>query len=202
MDMRMPGMDGLEATRQMRTIEGSRGQMPIVAVTANASDEHAVQCRAAGMNAHLAKPFSKEELLTAIARAVAEPSESRTVDTPVFDTEALLQLARIMSEESIEQHLRELARRIEAVLRRLDGQDTSANDPMLAELAHELAGSAGTYGFVALSTAAHRYHAAAIAQPASPEEKPASAQAVVQEAHAALAKLRELTLQEPVDSAC
>jgi CheY-like chemotaxis protein/HPt (histidine-containing phosphotransfer) domain-containing protein len=202
MDMRMPGMDGLEATRQIRAIEGARGQTPIVAVTANATDEHAVKCRAAGMTGHLAKPFSKEELLAAVARAITERSGKQAADAPAFDAEALEQLARFMSEELIEQHLRELSRRIEAVLRRLDGQEPSAKDPMLAEMTHELAGSAGTYGFAALSAAAHRYHAAAIAQSTPPPEQPASAQALVQEAHAALTKLRELTLPESVDSTC
>jgi signal transduction histidine kinase/DNA-binding NarL/FixJ family response regulator len=202
MDMRMPGMDGLEATKRIRAIEGSRGHVPIVAVTANASDEHAVQCRDAGMTGHLAKPFSKEELLAAVARAVTERPSDQSADIPAFDTEALEQLAHFMSEELIEQHLRELTRRIEAVLRRLDGQDTMAKDPMLAEMTHEVAGSAGTYGFAALSAAAHRYHVAAIAQPGSPQEKPAFAQVLVQEARAALSKLRELTLPEPVDSTC
>jgi HPt (histidine-containing phosphotransfer) domain-containing protein len=148
------------------------------------------------------KPFSKEELLAAVARAVTERPSDQSADIPAFDTEALEQLAHFMSEELIEQHLRELTRRIEAVLRRLDGQDTMAKDPMLAEMTHEVAGSAGTYGFAALSAAAHRYHVAAIAQPGSPQEKPAFAQVLVQEARAALSKLRELTLPEPVDSTC
>ena len=62
MDMRMAGMDGLEATRRIRALDGSRAQVPIVAVTANALDQHAEECRRAGMS-HLAKPFTQAELI-------------------------------------------------------------------------------------------------------------------------------------------
>ena len=57
MDMRMPGLNGLDATRQIRMLDGARGRVPIVAVTANALDEHAEACRLAGMSGHLAKPL-------------------------------------------------------------------------------------------------------------------------------------------------
>ena len=49
MDMRMHGMDGLEATKQIKALAGSRGQVPIVAMTANALDQHAEECHRAGM---------------------------------------------------------------------------------------------------------------------------------------------------------
>ena len=55
MDMRMPGLNGLDATRQIRMLDGPRGRVPIVAVTANALDEHAEECRLAGMSGHLGK---------------------------------------------------------------------------------------------------------------------------------------------------
>jgi CheY-like chemotaxis protein len=58
MDMRMPGLNGLDATRQIRMLDGPRGRVPIVAVTANALDEHAEECRLAGLSGHLAKPFT------------------------------------------------------------------------------------------------------------------------------------------------
>ena len=66
------GMDGLEATRRIRALGGSRGQVPIVAVTANALDQHAEECRRAGMSEHLAKPFTQAELLAVVARAAGD----------------------------------------------------------------------------------------------------------------------------------
>ena len=67
MDMQMPEMDGLEATRRIRELETEFGcteaqVTPIVALTANAMKEHRDECLAAGMNGYLAKPFDREEL--------------------------------------------------------------------------------------------------------------------------------------------
>jgi CheY-like chemotaxis protein len=70
MDVRMPEMDGLEATRRIRALDGMRGQVPIVALTAQAFSDQVAECRNAGMDNHLAKPFTPEGLLCAIDRAV------------------------------------------------------------------------------------------------------------------------------------
>jgi CheY-like chemotaxis protein/two-component sensor histidine kinase len=78
MDMRMPGSDGLDATRRIRSLEGSRGQVPIVAMTANALDEHAEECRRAGMTEYLAKPFTEAELLAIVAKAAARRPRDRS----------------------------------------------------------------------------------------------------------------------------
>ena len=63
MDMRMPEMDGLEATRRWREMEQEKGtHMPIIALTANASDEDKAACLDAGMDAFLSKPVAPEAL--------------------------------------------------------------------------------------------------------------------------------------------
>jgi CheY-like chemotaxis protein len=66
MDVRMPGMNGLEATRQIRKLPGTRGKPRIVAVTAQAFAEQIALCREAGMDDHLAKPFKQAMLLAAL----------------------------------------------------------------------------------------------------------------------------------------
>jgi PAS domain S-box-containing protein len=71
MDVRMPGMDGLEATRRIRAQDGVRGQVPIVALTAQAFTEQVAACRAAGMDSHLTKPFDPDTLLAAVVQAAA-----------------------------------------------------------------------------------------------------------------------------------
>lgn len=71
MDLHMPVMDGLEATRAIRALAGARGQTPIVALTASASDEAIEECRRAGMNGHLAKPIRGEALAVALQEALA-----------------------------------------------------------------------------------------------------------------------------------
>ena len=71
MDVRMPGVDGLEATRRIRALPGLRGQVPIVALTAQVFAEQMSECRKAGMDDHLAKPFAPDALVAAVTRAVA-----------------------------------------------------------------------------------------------------------------------------------
>jgi signal transduction histidine kinase/ActR/RegA family two-component response regulator len=70
MDMQMPVMDGLEATRQIRQFEAGNGSkpLPIIAMTANAMQSDRESCMAAGMNDYLAKPIKADELYALIAR--------------------------------------------------------------------------------------------------------------------------------------
>ena len=72
MDIMMPVMDGLTATRAIRALERADAKtIPIIAMTANAFEEDARQCLAAGMNVHLAKPLCMEELVAILARLCA-----------------------------------------------------------------------------------------------------------------------------------
>ena len=64
MDIQMPVMNGYEATRAIRALEGEYyKQIPIIAMSANAYDEDVSNCLKAGMNAHMAKPFNTDDLL-------------------------------------------------------------------------------------------------------------------------------------------
>ena len=67
MDMQMPVMDGLEATRQIRQLP-DRTPLPIVAMTANAMVEDSERCLAAGMNDYISKPFTPEALWALLSR--------------------------------------------------------------------------------------------------------------------------------------
>ncbi|MBC7745045.1 MAG: response regulator [Flavobacterium sp.] len=80
MDIRMPGMDGLEATRTIRS--GEYHQPVIVALTANAMPEDREECIRSGMNNYISKPF-KLDLLMAVLQQI---SSSITRDNPVLET--------------------------------------------------------------------------------------------------------------------
>ena len=63
MDVMMPVMDGIAATRAIRAMERADAKtIPIIAMTANAFEEDAKRCFAAGMTAHIAKPFQIEQV--------------------------------------------------------------------------------------------------------------------------------------------
>ncbi|MBR4718637.1 MAG: response regulator [Lachnospiraceae bacterium] len=71
MDMRMPEMDGLEATATIRAMDREdAGKIPIIALTANAFDEDVQRSLQAGMNAHLSKPVEPEQLVSTLEELV------------------------------------------------------------------------------------------------------------------------------------
>ena len=67
MDMQMPELNGVDATLEIRALEGC-ASTPIIALTANAFDEDRQVCLEAGMNDHIAKPFSPEVLFGSILK--------------------------------------------------------------------------------------------------------------------------------------
>lgn len=71
MDMQMPGMDGLAATRAIRAQEIGRVRTPIAMLSANAMSRHREEAEAAGADLHIAKPVTAEALLAGMARALA-----------------------------------------------------------------------------------------------------------------------------------
>jgi PAS domain S-box-containing protein len=80
MDVHMPVMDGLDATRAIRAMGGATGRTPIIALTANVQPEQVVRCREAGMDGHVGKPIQISELLAALATASAAVHEGEAVD--------------------------------------------------------------------------------------------------------------------------
>ncbi len=74
MDCQMPVMGGLEATRQLRKLSPPVGQIPVVALTANAMPSDEERCLAAGMNDYLSKPLAVEDLERVVRRWVLEPA--------------------------------------------------------------------------------------------------------------------------------
>lgn len=67
MDMTMPIMGGFEATRRLRQSDSPNARTPVIALTASTSKAEVAQCQRAGMDGHVAKPFSLEALADAIS---------------------------------------------------------------------------------------------------------------------------------------
>ncbi len=77
MDCMMPGMDGYEATREIRHIESKTGKhIPIIAMTANAMEGDKDKCLKAGMDGYIAKPTRKEDIKLALDKYVFTSAES------------------------------------------------------------------------------------------------------------------------------
>ncbi|MBX6320545.1 MAG: response regulator [Rhodospirillaceae bacterium] len=76
MDMQMPEMDGLTASRRIRSLSGPMARVPIIALTANAMVGVREEVLAAGMNDYVTKPINRAELLLAIARCTGAAVEA------------------------------------------------------------------------------------------------------------------------------
>jgi signal transduction histidine kinase/CheY-like chemotaxis protein/HPt (histidine-containing phosphotransfer) domain-containing protein len=176
MDVCMPEMDGLEATRRIRALPGPRGRVPIVALTAQTFNDQIDACRETGMNLHLTKPFVCKALLDAVAQALAigaaaaapstrgtkaAPADAAKGDEaakPVCVHSVFEQTTSYVSREDAVRYLRTLITRTGDLRRRLEGPAAdpggSSED---AAAAHALAGSAGLFGFERLAATSRRY---------------------------------------------
>lgn len=84
MDVQMPIMDGYEASKNIRNIEGHRSKTPIIALTANAIKGDIEKCLEAGMNDYLSKPFHPESLYKVISKYLSHREIKKTslVESP------------------------------------------------------------------------------------------------------------------------
>jgi CheY-like chemotaxis protein len=73
MDMMMPVMNGYDATRAIRAHPKHKA-LPVIALTANAMKGEDEKCRAVGCDDYIAKPYSKDQILAAVAKLIGKPS--------------------------------------------------------------------------------------------------------------------------------
>jgi CheY-like chemotaxis protein len=110
MDVQMPVMDGLEATRKIRALGGKVANIPVVALTASVLEQDVEACRAAGMDDFVAKPIDADALLGAVARWVS-PKPVEGAETPqqlaapppvVLDEKYLANVANLVGRETLQ----------------------------------------------------------------------------------------------------
>ncbi|MBN9560631.1 MAG: PAS-domain containing protein [Alphaproteobacteria bacterium] len=162
MDVFMPGMTGLEATKRIRALGGPAGVVPVIALTANTAAEDRERCLRAGMNDMVAKPVELARLLDVIRRHVwpshplpqrklAAPEEAEAAPLePVLAAERIAELRANLTQATVadlaEDCLAELRDRLPGLRDAMasgDAQEIEAH-------AHAMAGLAASYGMAAL----------------------------------------------------
>ena len=193
MDWQMPTMDGLEATREIRQIAGYQ-DIPIIAMTANAMESDRAQCLAAGMNAHVAKPFVLHELIEVLLAHTrparkAPPAPDMPAPLPESDgpVDRAAAAAALGSQELYDTLIPMFMVDGPRTLKALNQACAEGNRLEAHRLAHTLKGTAGTMGARALARAAMEVEACMI-RPASSDDAPAfiSLELALEQALAAL----------------
>ena len=153
MDMQMPVLDGIGATRAIRGAGISADKLPILALTANAYADDIAHCLEAGMQAHLAKPIQLAELAEAIDRwsADARPAPEAPPAPPPAPAEPGLTLSPALWAKFATRKA-ELIAAAESFVS--NGGLDDAESAELGGLLHKFAGSAGLFGQAALGSKA------------------------------------------------
>jgi PAS domain S-box-containing protein len=158
MDVQMPEMDGLEATRAIRTVEAGTGKhVPIVAMTAHAMKGDRETCLSAGMDGYLSKPIRIDELKQAIFEVEKKRDTGQSPERNSFQAigELELLLDSVMGDRTLLVEMAELwladSEKQERQIR--EGLD-SGDAMMVQRAAHALKGSVGTFQACAAQEAA------------------------------------------------
>ncbi len=165
MDMQMPVMDGLEATRAIRRSEGLR-HIPIVAMTANAFNTDRDACLEAGMDDFLTKPVDREALEAAMDRVFGavppvagrapEPSDAAEATPPALSDKRVAMLRSELGDDGVEFLIGTFLEDASGLIRDLSAALGDDDAGAVRRALHTLKGSAGNVGFLEIEWLATR----------------------------------------------
>ena len=144
MDVQMPGLDGISATRWIRAMSGQVRNIPIIALTAYAMADDAEQCRTAGANAYLSKPIDRNRLLHLIAKW-SESGHSRSVPShdTLMDVGALDRLEKRFGKARATEFAGQFQQQVRKTLDTIAG---TTDRHRIEQEMHDLISSAGVVG--------------------------------------------------------
>ena len=161
MDIQMPEMDGVEATRRIRSLAAPRNAVPIFAMTAHAMRGVSDEYLAAGMDDYITKPFQAAMLLAKLDRlAAGVPAETegalRQAPPPVLNPENLEELTAVLPMESVSGLITLFLQDAEGQLREIASCEKAGDLAGIARQAHMMISSAGNLGAMRTSALARQ----------------------------------------------
>ncbi|MBY5434960.1 ATP-binding protein [Rhizobium johnstonii] len=161
MDMQMPNMDGIEATRCIRAMETAKAAIPIIAMTANASDDDRRLCLEAGMNSFQSKPITLSQL-TGILDSVESAAERNGPRSAVtLEEESAMnprqeEIVEVLGREVFEELLDSFFSDAVFILSAVSSAMRDDNTNNLDRLLHSLKGAASNVGLQDIADRAQR----------------------------------------------
>lgn len=158
MDISMPGMDGLEATRAIRAAAAPWNTVPILAFSANVLPEDTDRFRSEGMNGFISKPLQQEELHRALASTTGQNAAQAAPSAPALSGG----LADMLDAGELADLTRDFLAEGDGFVDALDGVSAGTLDPgFIADECHRISGSAALFGAMDFRDALKALEAAA-----------------------------------------
>ena len=163
MDVQMPRVDGYEATRQIRALEGTISAIPIIGVTAYARDADRRAVLDSGMDEYVSKPFRLVTLAAALQKVTENcnrfessgPDEAGTSDVDIdFDETVLGALLTAVGKDTFRELVGDFETTLEMLLAKLETAIASRDEQSLRVTAHRLIGVVGQFGGKGVAEAA------------------------------------------------
>jgi len=177
MDVQMPEMSGIDATKRIRELFPEAKQPHIIAVTANATVQDRNECIAAGMDDHIAKPFRHQDLVTALRRSSASvaivnrPSNAQQLresvsppSRPAIDMAVFDELRSLFDPENaaeLNQLVADFLDKSKALLRDCQNAMQHGQIQDAGRAAHQLTSSSKSFGAMTFSDLCHQFEMAA-----------------------------------------
>ena len=156
MDIQMPQMDGITATREIRALDHPARKVPIIAMTGNVLPEQVRSFKEAGTNDHIGKPMRRNDLISKINKwlprsgAVEETSKVATpASRPIFDQQAFDEFQNMMGRDQVAVWLTQLKEQLDSTFP--DDKSGAVDREQLAGSAHAIVSQAALLGFFELT---------------------------------------------------